>query len=476
MTKVKNKLFTAAEAALWACGKLVGNPEAVVTDVVVDSRDCGPGTLFVALKGENTDGHNYISQVFGKGSCGAVVSEKWLSENENIKVPAGSFLLSTAEPLDALQKTAAAYLRGIKHPVRIGVTGSNGKTTTKELIAGVLSEKYSVVKTDGNYNSEIGLPLTVFNIKESHDYAVIEMGINRVGEMDVLTEILRPDIVVITNIGTAHIGVFKTREVIAYEKRRALSLFDGEGVLFLDEDVDYKDFLTEDLAGRAEFFGLRNLTLSDRIFSAEANGLNGWIISLDGCEIKFPLIGEHNLKNAVCALRVGEAEGVAPELCRQALEKAEPLFGRGQIIEGSVTIIQDCYNSNADSLISSISFADELKWAGAKKYIIGDMKELGESSMDIHKAAGRVVAEGPADEVFFFGEDAEVSYNEACSILSGRNGAGPRLFWTIEYEQLETELFKSLSEGDLLLLKASRSMSLERLVQPVVKYNRGKKC
>lgn len=476
MTEHRDVIFTAGEAAQWAGCWLYGSSGIPVTEVVADSRGCGPGKLFVALKGERTDGHNYVQQVLEAGSAGAVVSEDWFRENSEVKIPEEAFLLTAADPLEALQKTAAAYLRGVKHPVRIGVTGSNGKTTTKELIAGVLSEKYSVVKTGGNYNSEIGLPLTVFNIKNSHDYAVIEMGINRVGEMDVLTQILRPDIVVITNIGTAHIGIFKTRDVIAYEKRRALSLFDRDGSLFLDEDGEYKDFLVEDFKGRVEYFGRRSFTADNREFSAENAGLSGWKIRLDEVEVDFPLIGEHNLNNALCALKVGEAAGVGLEAMGKALEKAEPLFGRGQIIDGAVTIIQDCYNANADSLLSSIGFADELEWKGKKRYVLGDMKELGERSAEIHKAAGRAAAAGTADEVFFFGEDSRVSYDAALSVVEESEGRAPQFFWITDYQKLESELLARLTDGDLLLLKASRSMNLERLVEPVVNYNRGKRC
>ncbi|MBI9105113.1 MAG: UDP-N-acetylmuramoyl-tripeptide--D-alanyl-D-alanine ligase [Spirochaetales bacterium] len=469
-------LFSAVEVAAWSNGKLDGDSSAVLTGVIIDSRECGPGGLFVALKGENTDGHNYLDKAYENGAAGAVVSERWILENEYPDIPEGRFLLTVAEPLEALQAVAAAYLGCIKHPVRIGVTGSNGKTTTKELISRVLSKKYSVVKTEGNFNSEIGLPLSVFNIKDRHDYAVIEMGINRVGEMDVLTEILRPDIVVITNIGTAHIGIFKTRETIAFEKRRAMSLFNDESVLFLDENCDFRDFLVEEHPGRLELFGCRSLVAEGHSLSALSRGLKGWTLSLDEREIAYPLIGEHNLKNALCAVKVGLFADVPRNSIAEALEEAQPLFGRSQIIDGPVTIIQDCYNANADSLLGSISFADDLEWEGAKRYVIGDMKELGASSREIHEAAGRASAAGAAAEVFFFGEDAEVSYKAAVSAGEKLGGTTPRFFWTDDFKVLESKLFKSITAGDLLLLKASRSMNLERLVPMVEEYNRGKRC
>jgi len=476
MDRIQNALFSAAEAASWSDGIITGDPLSEVFEVVIDSRACAPGTLFIALKGENTDGHNYLDKAFEAGASGVIASRQWLSGNKIPDIPEGGFLLSVSDPLEALQVIASVYLRGIKHPVRIGITGSNGKTTTKELVSAVLSKKYSVVKTKGNFNSEIGLPLTVFNIKESHDYAVIEMGINRMGEMDVLTEILRPDIVVITNIGTAHIGIFKNVKTIASEKRRSVSLFNKAGVLFLYEDEEFKEFLAEDLSGNLQLFGRRSLESGGHIVQSEDKGLGGWQISLDGQDISYPLIGEHNLKNAFCAVEIGEYAGVSLEFIAAALTEAQPLFGRGQIINGPVTIIQDCYNANADSLISSIRFADDLEWAGAKRYVIGDMKELGECGLEIHEAAGRAAASGSADEVFFFGEDAEDAYKAAMAAGVKMGGNVPRFFWTTDFKQLEFELFKSLSTGDLLLLKASRSMNLERLVEPVVNYNRGERC
>ena len=468
-------LFTSSELASWTGAEYFGNADVCITNVVIDSRECAPGTLFVPLPGENTDGHNFLEKAFENGTSGAFVSEAWAAEAGMPELPEGCFVLKVPDPLTALQAASAAYLGRIKHPVRIGVTGSNGKTTTKELIASVLERKYSVVKTAGNFNSEIGLPLTVFNIREDHDYAVIEMGVNRVGEMDVLTEILRPDIVVITNIGTAHIGIFKTRDAIAAEKRRSASLLGPDGVLFIDEDGEYRDFLSENTGGRVRLFGKDSFSAAGHSFSAESRGLSGWSVRIDGRETDFPLIGEHNLKNALCALAVGEWAGVSPLEGALALEAAEPLFGRGQIISGAATVIVDCYNANADSLLGSIKFADDLEWAGARKYVIGDMKELGESSLGVHEAAGRASASGAASEVYFYGEDAAAAFRAAEETVASA-GKGPELFWSEDFGEIQGRLVSGLSDGDLVLLKGSRSMNLERLVEPIVNFNRGKRC
>ena len=479
MMAEKAELFTASDAAAWTGGKIVGNPDCSVYSAEVDSRKCRVGCLFFALPGEKADGHDFIAQVFENGAGGAVVSALWFENNRASIGPdlwRDGFIIVVSEPLRALQMTAAGYMDRITGPVKIGVTGSNGKTTTKELIAGVLSEKYSVIKTEGNYNSEIGLPLTVFNIKNSHDYAVIEMGINRVGEMDVLSEILRPDIVVITNIGTAHIGIFNSIETIAYEKRRSVSLFSGSGTLFISEDEPFREFLIDGLKGLSVYYGENCFKAENPGCRFQNLGLGGWEITTAEYSVRFPLVGWHNLKNAFCAYSIGRRLGLTDREIKAGLEKAVPLSGRSQIIHGAVTIIHDSYNANADSLKQSIEFADQLDWEGSKLYVIGDMKELGESSVSIHRAAGRAAAESMADEIIFFGEDSRAAFNEASALRLKNEAAGPELFHTVDYSELEDLLLKKLRSGDLLLVKGSRSMNLERLLEPISEKFRSVKC
>lgn len=467
-------LFTAKEAATWCGGELLGASSSEVSGAEVDSRRCKNGVLFFALSGERVDGHNYIDAAVKAGAIGAVVSTEWSDTEDAVNVFRHTaddvFFIIVDNPLRALQRIAAEYLKGISGPVRVGITGSNGKTTTKELIASVLSEKYSVVKTAGNYNSEIGLPLTVFNIKNEHDYAVIEMGVNRLGEMDVLSEILRPDVVVITNIGTAHIGIFGNKDTIAEEKRHSVSRFDGDGTLFVAEDEPYAGFLAEGLKGRSIVYGRESLE-ADGGLNYKNLGLRGWAIEIDGEVIEYPLIGEHNLKNAFCACAVGRFAELGIKELKAGLESVNPLFGRGEIIEGAVTIIQDSYNANVDSMFTSMAFADNLDWSGSKYYVFGDMKELGSDSEKMHRQLGREAASCRADKVFFFGEDSVSAFEEA----KQRAKESPVFFHTNEYKALEDELLLNLKPDDLLLLKGSRSMNLERLIEPVnMKFGREK--
>ena len=460
-------LFSSSSAVMWAGGLLIGNSTADVLSVDVDSRRCGIGTLFVALAGEQVDGHDFLQAAFGSGACGAVISREWYEGggSEQFELPAGRFLLAVEDPLLALQRLAASYMEGIKKPVRIGITGSNGKTTTKELVAAVLGEKYRVIKTSGNFNSEIGLPLTVFNIDNSYDYAVIEMGINRVGEMDVLAEILRPDMVVITNIGTAHIGIFKDIQTTAHEKRRAVSFFKEQNTLFVFENEKFFDYLDAGHPGKSLKYGAESFGAEFSDLSFKEAGLRGWRVSFDGVEIDFPLIGRHNLENAFCACALGRYCGLSNEQIKAGLEGAVSLSGRSEIIEGAVTIIQDCYNANADSVERALHFADAVEWTGRKIYVLGDMKELGAESTAMHQRIGMAAAESSADMVFFFGRDSQTSFEAASAACAGHGR--PALYHTDDYHELEQMLLNAAAAGDLILIKGSRSMNLERLIEPL---------
>ncbi len=466
MAEKSRVLFNVRQAGAWSRAIVFGNDLAEITSVVTDSRDAVPGCLFVAIKGERTDGHKYIAQVCEAGAGAVIVAQDWLKVNSGVldEYENTAFIVGEA-PVRLLQDISAGYMRGLSHPVRIGVTGSSGKTTVKEVIAAVLSAGGSVVKTRGNLNSEIGLPVAVLDIEEASDYAVIEMGINRVGEMDILAEIFRPDVVVITNIGTAHIGILGSRENIAAEKKKAAVNFDGSQVLFVSEEETYSNILGEDLNGRLMKYGIKQVKAD---FSFSDKGLAGWEVGLDAYKAVYPLPGVHNLMNAVCAVCVAEYFGLDSESICRGLALSATLSGRSEIIEGGVTVIQDAYNSNADSLSRSMNFADSVKWNGRKIYVIGDMKELGDNSAEIHEAAGKEAAESCADELFFFGEDSKTAYEAAVSVKNTAGDGNDIVSWTADYAELEEMVLESLQEGDLLLLKASRSMNLERLVKPVI--------
>jgi UDP-N-acetylmuramoyl-tripeptide--D-alanyl-D-alanine ligase len=337
----------------------------------------------------------------------------------------------------------------------IGVTGSNGKTTTKEIIFSILSKHAATAANPGNLNSEIGLPMAVLDIPPGSKFAVLEMGMNRKGEMDLLAEIARPSYGVITNIGTAHIGLLGSREAIAAEKARVFKYVGTDGRGFIHENEDFAEFLTDRCSGGVDVFGPGS---TEGFEGADSAGLRGSVIHWNGRGIHFPLIGEHNIANALCAITVARRLGVKDDIIAAGLEDLRPLFGRGEVLKGPVTVIQDCYNANGESMVKAIDFVSSIPWTGRKILILGSMKELGADSDREHHNIGRYAADSNADAVIFFGEESAAAY-AAATERSEEN----RFWWTADFNKLEERVKDQVKEGDLVLLKGSRSVALERL-------------
>lgn len=469
-------LFSAGEAAAVSGGSCIGNLDAEVTDVIVDSRKAGPGSLFVALPGERADGHDYIGSALGKGaSCViACVSEKDKSLSAFRKAMEGSAvagLVLVDSSLNGLQSLARDYRKRMRNLLRIGVTGSSGKTTTKECIGAVLRSAYpagTVALSEGNLNSDIGLALTIFSLRPEHRAAVFEMGMNRVGEMDELVNMFSPDLAVITNIGTAHIGLIGSREGIAAQKKRIFSHFSGSQKGFVWQDDPYKTFLKKDVPGEVLEFGPSATRGIERIDSL---GLNGWLIAWQGQSIRFPLPGSHNLLDALAALSVAAELEIDPKAAAEGLSSVRPLFGRSEILQGRISLLRDCYNANPDSVSAAIDFCDSLEWPGRKVFILGSMLELGEGSAREHEAMGRKARESSAAGIFFFGADARLAYETAVSmhLESGTPRGEPELFHTNDIEALKEKVAGYLRDGDLVLTKASRGLELERLTDDLTR-------
>ncbi|MCK4540649.1 MAG: UDP-N-acetylmuramoyl-tripeptide--D-alanyl-D-alanine ligase [Spirochaetales bacterium] len=435
--------------------------EGVVTSVAIDSRSCIAGALFVPLKGESTDGHRYLDKAFTAGAAASFVEEHYY-ENHREEVDAlirdtnGLFVL-VPECLKAMQDLARYHLASLKSVTKIGVTGSSGKTTTKEIIGALLNQAAPAYINEGNLNSEIGLPLAVFGLTGEHRFAVFEMGMNRVGEMELLADILKPDISIITNIGTAHIGKLGSRESIAAEKKKVFSNFTGTETAFIFEDEPWFEYLCHDLKGRVVKYGPRS---TEGIRMVRDRGLEGYRLQVGGAEINFPLMGHHNFLNACCAVSVARFLGVGLKEIAAGLSKVQPLFGRGEVIPGRVTIVQDCYNANLDSTVRAIDLVDDLSWNGRKVLVLGSMLELGDASKEEHEAIGRRASESEAKGIFFFGEEA--GWSSAACRDKGRN-----CFWTEDYEELQRQVVSFLRPDDIILLKGSRMMALERLTEVI---------
>lgn len=437
--------------------------------VETDSRAVGPGALFVALRGERADGHDYLAQVQAAGAAAALVSEAWYAsagEAACLRLP----LVVAPDPLAALQRAAAAWRASLPGIARIGITGSSGKTTVKEMCAAILSRVMRTVKNPGNLNSEIGLPASIFLMRPEHELAVFELGINRQGEMDILAEIFAPDCALITGIGTAHIGLLGgSRLGIASEKKRIASRFTGVQTLIVREDDEFKDFLMSDLAGRALGYGPRSMPLFE---GARGLGLAGWSLRYGGLECRLALPGAHNLMNALAAIRAAELYGAGPEAVRDGLAELAALSGRSQVLPGPVTIVNDSYNANAESAVAALEFCDEAEHAGRRVYVLGSMKELGDHGPEAHRLVGRRAARSKAAAVFFFGQEAQDGYRAAAEAIA-EAGAGPAIYHFVDYGELEAAVVAALRPGDAALLKASRSMALERLIEPIRKIGGG---
>lgn len=455
--------FDASWLAEAAGGRLAGDASARAGRCETDSRNAGPGAVFVALKGERVDGHDYIEAALRSGTRVVIAGESEWKERatrlEGALAAAGAAVVLVPDPLAALQKAGAAWRGRFPGLERVGVTGSSGKTTTKECLASIMSRFRRTVWNPGNLNSEIGLPASMFLLRDGHEVGVFEMGINHPGEMDVLADVWAPRVVAVTNIGTAHIGILGSRQRIAEEKKRAFSKFGPDGLALLWEDDDFREFLAKDVAGTVAFFGPRS---SRGLESAVDLGLEGWRLSWRGAEAVFPLPGRHNLLDAIAAAEAAERLGASPTDIAGGLSTVKPLFGRTEIIRGESTVLVDCYNANPDSVVKAMELCDGVDWKGRRVYVLGSMLELGEGSAEAHRAVGRAAARSKADAILVFGEEARPAFEAASG--AGFPGA---LEFAESFDELAAAARRLSREGDLVLLKASRGMSLERLV-PVI--------
>jgi len=296
-------------------------------------------------------------------------------------------------------------------------------------------------------------------VKQGHRYAIFEMGISHPGEMDDLVDIVRPDIAVVTNIGQAHVEYLESREGVAEEKKKIFSMFDGRQTGFVFEDEPYFAFLSAGVSGRILPYGPRS---TEAYVRAESKGLDGWELRFRWGSVHLPFIGSHNLTNALCAVSLASYLGVPEGIVREGLETARPVQGRGRVLRGPVTIIEDSYNANPDSFAKAIDFVRFLPWEGRKAIVAGSMKELGEATVPSHEAVGELAASSGVDALFLFGEEMETAYRH----ISGK--APMQVEWTVDFDELANRVKQFLREGDLLLVKGSRAVELERLLPIVV--------
>ena len=443
-----------------ACGGrlLCGDENARVTSVSTDSRSIAPGALFVPIKGERADAHDYIEKVFQAGAAATLTQEH--AQMRDIRP-----WIAVGDTPEALRRLAAAYRAKFHIPV-VGVTGSVGKTTTKEMVALALSAGLNVMKTEGNLNSQIGVPLTMFRLSPAHEAAVVEMGMSDFGEMGRLARVVRPDYAVVTNIGISHIENLKTQENIRAEKLHVADCFTESSVLFLNGDDPLLAALRDTLSCRTVFFGTGGW------YGCRAEhirfGESGTEFTLENGQkaltVRIPVPGMHNVYNALAAVAVAEYLGVDREKAAAALSGYRPPAMRQQIHEvHGVTVIDDSYNASPDSMRSGISVLCGLKNPGRRVGVFADMLELGDYSRQAHFDAGVYAAQSGVDALVTVGPQAEYLAEGALSV-------NPDLPVSVfqSNRQAADYLKTFLKPGDAVIVKGSRGMKTDEIVRALL--------
>lgn len=432
----------------------------LVTGYSIDSRSLESGDLFFAIHGERFDGHDFLVAAFERGAVAAVVARAKLDAlPEEARQGA---LLVVDDPLAALQRLASKVRRHWGRRV-VGVTGSAGKTTTKEALAAVLGSQFRVLKSQGNLNNGYGLPLQLLRLEPEHEIAVIEMGMSAAGEIAALAKIAAPDWGVVTNVGNAHTENFQDGIAgVARAKYELVAALPASGVAFLNCDDPYVSQFGRGFAGKAVYYG-RGPCADPRAEQVEARGAEGMTVQVRaggrGCELRLRLLGEHNVANALAAVAVGLEAGIPLEACSKALESLAPVDKRGEVLHvRGATLINDCYNSNPAALKAMIAV---LKGMPAERRILvaGEMLELGPESASLHAACGRAAAEAGIDVVLGVRGLARGLVEAAREA-----GAGTALFVETP-EDAGSWLQQNLRTGDAVVLKASRGVRLERALE-----------
>ncbi len=455
--------MNAAAAARIAGGRLLGNPEAEILRGRADSRLCRQGDLYVALPGERTDGSLYSVPAWKSGAEVVLADER-----KNIPdPPEGKALITVSDPLAALQELGRRRRMESKDLRVIGITGSNGKTTTKEILASILVDWRgdSVLVTEGNYNSEIGLALTLLDLRPRHNLAVLEMGMNRIGEMALLADLAKPQIAVITNIGSAHVGMLGSRDALAVEKRSIFNGADKDSSAVICFDEPRSKFLLDGYPGNVRFFGDWGTGGWDSYVDL---GSRGYTLIRYGKEIHFQLPGMHNLMNAMAAVEAALIVGAPEDSIVRGLSSVSPLPGRSEIIKGAVTVIRDGYNANPESLTAALELFSSISVTGRRILVLGELLELGEETDSALRQAGGAVAGISPDYVFLFGESLMVLKDAV--LKSGYMG---EIDLFSDMKKLQNALSSYLETGDLVLLKGSRGSALERLDQTIQEVSSG---
>lgn len=437
-----------------AGGRVAGSPEALCLRVCKDSRSIRKGDLYVAIEGDRFDGHDFVRDAFAGGAVAALVADHSAS-----RWPGANLVIVRDRPLDGLQRLAAAWRRSLPLQV-VGVTGSNGKTSVKDMCSSVLSVRYPVLATAGNYNNAIGVPLTLLEAGSAHRFAVVEMGMNHAGEIAPLAAMAAPDIGVVTNVGCAHIEFLGSREAIAVEKGALVRALTADAIAILPAGDDYLDTLRHDVRARIVLAGVGQGDVAacdprpdgdGMVFSVKARGR-----SL-ACRVARP--GVHMVHNAALAVAVGLEAGLSLEECRDGLAHTRFTEARLEFKNvAGVRFLDDSYNANPDSMQAALAVL-AAETTGRRWAVLGAMGELGRHAQEGHSKVGEACAAAGIDGLITLGPDA------SGIAMSARRGGCTLVIEADDHEEAARMLIRHISPGDTVLLKGSRSARTELVLQ-----------
>ncbi|MED1202962.1 UDP-N-acetylmuramoyl-tripeptide--D-alanyl-D-alanine ligase [Heyndrickxia acidicola] len=430
-----------------------------IEGVCIDSRKVQPGNLYIPLKGRFSDGHQYVEAAINAGASAAL----WQIDVPN--PPEGMPIIMVEDALAALQQLAKSYRDELSIKV-VGVTGSNGKTTTKDMVASVLKEKYKVQKTEGNFNNHQGLPLTILSLEEDTQVAVLEMGMSARGEIEFLTKLACPDIAIITNIGEAHLQDLGSREAIAEAKFEIIQGLSEKGLLvYLGDEPLLNQLLRSAQNFRVKTFG-KNESNDLYPVSIRQEG-HGSIYRVNGIEGNFhiPVLGEYNVLNSLAAIHTALELDLSLEQIQKGLNSMKLTAMRMEMIDGykGSKIINDAYNASPTSTKAAIRMMEGLDGEKNKILVLGDMLELGEDEKDYHKQVGREIDPEKINYIFTFGELARHITEEARHLFPEGHAEA-----FMDKGELVKKLKSIVKEDDYILIKASRGMKLEEVVNSIL--------
>ncbi|MDW0110154.1 UDP-N-acetylmuramoyl-tripeptide--D-alanyl-D-alanine ligase [Sporosarcina aquimarina] len=449
------------ELAGWlgASGQLLDG--ITVTGATIDSRSITEGDLFIPFRGEHANGHVYVQSAVEKGAAASL----WLIDEPN--PPADIPLIFVEDAELALQQLARSYREQLTCTV-IGVTGSNGKTSTKDLLASVLGAQFAVRKTEGNFNNELGMPLTILSLEEETEVAVLEMGMSGFGEISFLSKLAKPDIAIITNIGEAHMQDLGSREGIAKAKFEIIEGLPSNGTFYYDGD---EPLLTSAVSKHSELdaksFGYgEELDLTAKDIQVTEQGSQFTVFGQINGNFVIPVFGEHQVKNALAAMLVARKLGMTDEAIRNALLNAKltPMRMQPVTVKSGALVINDAYNAAPTSMRAALSFIGQTKLRTDKWVVLGDMLELGEDERYFHESVADQLGTLGLKGIALFGPRMKWLYEE----LRSRD-AKVELIWTEnDYTPIVSALRNSIDERSIVLLKGSRGMALENVLKGIL--------